>query len=155
MSTPIVENGQLQEFCVVGLKSGSKDMSNGRRFGSDGHKLVRSVCRCVFGDMYPARDSAGCSANAQLSRRKLCGAILLCLWHVNMWSPHTSWMHPQGHVGMLVSSKSGRRSFRFIAIRKLQLGNRFRSMLRHMETSGYDVCGTSMLGRSLRWSLDW
>ena len=44
MSTPIVENGQLQEFCVVGLKSGSKDMSNGRRFGSDGHKLVRSVC---------------------------------------------------------------------------------------------------------------
>ena len=79
MSTPIVENGQLQEFCVAGLKSGSKDMSNGQRFGSDWHRLVRSVCRCVFGDMYPARDNAGCSANAQLSRRTLCGAILLCL----------------------------------------------------------------------------
>ena len=43
MSIPTVEKGQLQEFCMMLVKSGSNDISNGRRFGSDGHKLVRSV----------------------------------------------------------------------------------------------------------------
>lgn len=137
MSTPIVENGQLQEFCVAVLKSGSKDMSNGRMLGCDAHRFDRSVCSGLFGEIYPASDRAGCKASAQVSRRKWCGSILLCFLQVNMWSPHLSWLLPQGHVGMLFSSvKSGRRSFRFIAMRKLQFGSRLRSTLRHMETSG-------------------
>ena len=43
MSIPTVEKGQLHEFCMMLLKSGSNEMSNGRRFGSEGHKFVRSV----------------------------------------------------------------------------------------------------------------
>ena len=43
MSAPTVENGQWQECWLVLVKSGSKDMSNGLIFGSDGHKLLRSV----------------------------------------------------------------------------------------------------------------
>ena len=51
MSVPTVENGQLQECCIVLLKSGSIDMSNGRRFGSDGHKLLRSVWSAEVSEM--------------------------------------------------------------------------------------------------------
>ncbi len=86
--------------------------------------------------MYPARDSAGWSANAQLSRITWCGKILLCLTHLNIWSPHLSWIAPQGQDGVLSLSKIGSRSFRFIAMMKLQLGRRFRSILRHIDMSG-------------------
>jgi len=44
---------------------------------------------------------------------------------------------PHGHSGgVAVFSKSGIRSFRFMAMRKLQLGSLFLSLVRFMEMSG-------------------
>jgi hypothetical protein len=67
-----------------------------------------------------------------------------------MWSPHLSCSCPHGQVGMFASLKIGSRSLRFIARRKLQFGRRWAGLLRHIEISGYDVCGTRRLGRMRR-----
>lgn len=96
--------------------------------------------------MYPASERAGWSADAQLSLMKLWGSILLCLMHLNMWSPQASCVMPHGQVGVLADVKIGRRSFRLSARVKLQFGRRLFLLLRHIDISGYDVCGTRILG---------
>jgi hypothetical protein len=138
---------------VLVFKSGSKEMSKGRMNGCDAQMFSRSVWRGVVGDMYPASDNAGWRASAQLSRMKWCGSILLCFLQVKIWSPHLSCSFPHGQVGMFALLNIGSRSLRLIAMRKLQFGRRWAGLLRHIEISGYDVCGTRRLGRMCRWSL--
>jgi len=87
--------------------------------------------------MYPASESAGWRTVAQVSRTKLWAIFLLCFTHRNRLSPHLSCGHPHGHNGgVAVFSKSGIRSFRFMVMRKLQLGSLFLSLLQFMEMSG-------------------
>ena len=59
----------------------------------------------------------------------------------------------QGQHGGSSSLKMGSRSFRLIAIRKLQFGNRCFGLVRDIAMIGCDVWGESMLGSSGRCSL--
>ena len=112
-----------------------------------------SVSSCVELVMCPDNASGCCNVIAQLSRIKLCGIFLLCFLHLKVWSPHLSCCFPHGHCGRWEFVNRGSLSFLFIAIRKLQLGSRFAVLLRFMLMSGYDVCGTRMLGNRCRCSL--
>ena len=75
---------------------------------------------------------------------KLCACFLLCLIQLNVWSPHISCCVPHGHICVFVNN--GSQSLRFMAMRKLQFKRRLEGLLLLRETSGYDVCGTKMLG---------
>lgn len=59
-------------------------------------------------------------------------------------------MMPHEHRGGFVELYIGRRSFRRVARRKLQLSSRLVGLDRFIPMSGYDVAGVRMLGR--RWA---
>lgn len=84
MSAPIVVYGQQCVMCGGRDGSGSKDMSKGRAFGSDGRCSVGSMANCVVGRMYPDVDRAGVSTEGRQSRMLLCTPILQIRLHWNV-----------------------------------------------------------------------
>ena len=97
----------------------------------------------------PVSASADCNAGAQQSRMKLWGCFLLCFLQLKAWSPQASWILLHGHFGSCSVLNIGSLSFRLMAKRKLQFGCLLDLLDLFIEISGYEVCGTRMLGR--RW----
>jgi hypothetical protein len=120
MSAPTVVYGQQCVTCGGREGSGSKDMSKGRAFGSDGRCSVGSTANCVVGRMYPDVDRAGVSTEGRQSRMLLCTPILQIRLHWNVWSPNRSGLTPQAQYFVVSASNRGRRSFLFMAISKIQ-----------------------------------
>ena len=89
-SIPMVLEVHPWKVRCGGAGYGSKEMSNGREWVSDGRKREGSVSRVMLVGMSPAEERAGASAVANPSLIILWTLILHIRTHLKMWSPNKS-----------------------------------------------------------------